>query len=80
MTFGQAIESAKGGVRIAREGWNGKDMWLTYVAAEDYAIVEPLVGSRELLPFLAMKTADNKIVPWLASQTDMLATDWVEVG
>jgi hypothetical protein len=30
-----------------------------------------------LLPWIGMKTADNKFVPWLASQTDILATDWM---
>lgn len=32
-----------------------------------------------MLPWIGMKTADNMFVPWLASQTDMLAEDWVEV-
>lgn len=30
----------------------------------------------ELAPWIGMKTADNKFVPWLASQTDLLASDW----
>jgi len=34
-------------------------------------------GKVEILPYLIMKTVDNKIVMgWLASQTDMLADDW----
>ena len=33
----------------------------------------------ENLPYLEMKTADNKLIPWLASQSDMLAEDWVVV-
>lgn len=31
------------------------------------------------LPWIGMKTADNKFVPWLASQTDMLAEDWAVI-
>jgi hypothetical protein len=77
MTFGEAVESLKGGMRVSRSGWNGKNMFLFLVTdwsignSPTYTI--PVVP---LLPFIAMKTADNKIVPWLASQTDVLATDW----
>ncbi|MFI3322595.1 MAG: MW1434 family type I TA system toxin [Rikenellaceae bacterium] len=30
-------------------------------------------------PFIAMKTADNHFVPWLASQTDILSEDWMVI-
>ena len=40
----------------------------TYVGRDEWG--------KEVLPFIAMKTADDKIVPWLCSQTDMLANDW----
>lgn len=66
-TFGDAIERMKLGARVARSGWNGKGMWI--------AIEQP---SRPpiTLPVIYMKTADGHMVPWLASQTDMLANDW----
>lgn len=78
--FGNAIEAMKSGLKVARSGWNGKGMWLK--------LVEPYTGfnisdsqvervtEATLLPWIGMKTADNKFVPWLASQTDMLAEDW----
>jgi hypothetical protein len=66
--FGEALAKIQTGHRVARLGWNGKDMW---VKLERAGVMEP---------FLCMKTADNKFVPWSASVTDLLATDWVVVG
>lgn len=80
VTFGQAIEALKAGHRVARAGWNGKGMWLALVLGYDY---NPDAGRGAVhalgcqkLPWIGMKTADNKFVPWLASQTDVLAEDW----
>lgn len=78
--FGTAISLLKRGERVMRAGWNGKNMWLILIEADQYGLTAwKYFNATELLPFIAMKTADNKIVPWLASQTDMLATDWVLV-
>lgn len=81
MNFGQAIETLKVGEKVARAGWNGKGMWLNLVQAWDYypGNKHSALGT-EKLPWIGMKTADNKFVPWLASQTDMLADDWMIVG
>ncbi len=80
MKFGEALELLKDGVRVARRGWNGRGMWLTLVPAWHYnpsGSVSSL--GLEKLPWIGMKTADDKFVPWLASQTDILAEDWVSV-
>lgn len=83
MTFGLAVEALKAGERVARAGWNGKGMWLGLVEAYEYnpkadnALIHQLGCTK--LPWIGMKTADNKFVPWLASQTDVLAEDWVIV-
>lgn len=69
--FGGALSLLKGGKRVGRLGWNGKGMWLK--------LQRPEAGSKMTLPYIYMKTADNNLVPWLASQTDLLADDWVEV-
>lgn len=79
MSFGLAVEAVKKGKKIARAGWNGKGMFLIYIFPyinDQYTIIEKsgIVGT--LSPYLAMKTADNQLVPWLASQTDILADDW----
>lgn len=91
LSFGHALEALKGGYRVARKGWNGKDMWLALscagsmdVKAENFwsphnaAFAEDNGGTAEVLPSITMKTADGKILMgWLASQTDMLAEDWM---
>jgi len=71
MTFGDAVAAMKSGKRVARDGWNGKGMWLK--------LQVPDVNSKMTLPYIYMFTADKQQVPWLASQTDILSEDWVEV-
>ena len=90
-TFGQAIESLKFGKKVARKGWNGKGMFLwlkpgTMVKSEWChdpelkAIADKNGGEIEALGTICMKTADDKIISgWLASQTDILSSDWVVV-
>lgn len=68
MTFGWAVEQIKDGKAVARKGWNGKNM---YIAGKF-----PDENSKITLPYIFMKTADDKLVPWLASQSDILAEDW----
>ena len=86
LTFGTAIELLKLGRRVARAGWNGKGMFLFLVPGSTFTVNRaPLLGIYpegtriDYCPHIDMKTADNKVVPWLASQTDVLAEDWVEV-
>lgn len=79
MNFGEAIEALKKGKRVARSGWNGKNMFLLLIDPyinDQYTVHEKPYMVGTLQPYIAMKTADNGLVPWLASQTDMLAEDW----
>lgn len=83
MNFGQAIESLKQGAKVARAGWNGKGMFLFLVNGSTFTVNRPpLLGiypEGTVINYHAhidMRTADGQIVPWLASQTDMLADDW----
>jgi hypothetical protein len=90
MDFGQALTALKDGQRVTRDGWNGKGMWLVLVPGSTITVaadrplgqVAPeLVGSAlEYRPHVDMKTADGQIVPWVASQTDLLAEDWRTAG
>lgn len=82
MSFGLAIEAARMGKRIARKGWNGKNMYV-FLASEDISFTtdadmsEFLAEAVEVHPMLVMRTAQKSLQPgWLASQADMLADDW----
>jgi hypothetical protein len=91
LTFGLAIEALKQGKRVSRWGWNGKSMFLFLLPAgtvptkaiHDPAlrqVIESEIGGEtfEALGSIRMFTADKKILTgWLASQTDILAEDWV---
>jgi hypothetical protein len=84
LSFGSALASLKAGKRVARAGWNGKNMFLFLVdGTKDLKVNrEPLIsilgeGAKfTYQPHVDMFTADGTIVPWLCSQTDMLADDW----
>jgi hypothetical protein len=80
MSFGLALEAAKKGKKIARRGWNGKDMFVFLREGRMITGVDPaspMGGDFESLPHLCMRSADSKcVVGWLASQTDMLSDDW----
>lgn len=74
MNFGHALESLKGGAKIYREGWNGKGLWLE--------LQRPDENSKMTLPYIYInypddaKTTAGARVPWVTSQTDVLADDW----
>jgi hypothetical protein len=70
--IGWAVKHMRAGFKVARAGWNGKGMWLALTT--DGAI--NAVDGSPLLPFVYMRTAQGPLVPWLCSQTDLLATDW----
>lgn len=87
MTFGEALRRLKDGGKVARLRWNGKGMWLALQkgypdgvainknTAEATGLPEGTVC--RFLPYIIMRTVDGAFVPWLASQTDILAEDWV---
>jgi len=73
-SFGIALDALKSGLKVAREGWNGKGMWLQ--------LQRPDANSKMTLPYLYLNYPTDAIntpgarVPWLASQTDTLSDDW----
>ncbi len=86
MDFAFALNQLKTGHRVARKGWNGKGMFIFLVAGSNFIVNrEPLLsimgeGSEVTYrPHIDMKDAEGKVVPWLASQTDLLAEDWETV-
>jgi hypothetical protein len=68
MDIGQTVILLKAGKKLARKGWNGKGMWLELQVPDSH--------SKMTLPYVYMKTACGNRVPWLASQTDLLAEDY----
>lgn len=85
MTFSAALEAVKEGRRITRSGWNGAGQYIWYVPPGSYpARMEAIKGvfPDDLVPYagyLALKNAQNEVVPWTPSQGDLFATDWVIV-
>lgn len=85
MTFGHAVEALKAGRRVSREGWNGKNMFLymerpttSYANMESHPELRDHFGNGVIVKraHIMMLTAQNDVVPWLASQSDILADDW----
>lgn len=85
MDFSEALRWLKEGGAVARQGWNGKGMFLYLVPAPEKGypaqtgVAKAYFGDQALVPYggyIAMKTATGEVVPWLASQTDVLAEDW----
>lgn len=68
LDFGQALLALRGGYLVARDGWNGRGQML--------ALQMPDAHSKMTLPYIYITTVQGDRVPWLASQPDMLATDW----
>lgn len=89
MNFGLAIEAAKKGKKITRRGWNGKGMWVICRSGYPDGIpcnknTADAVGIPEgtlfkVRPYLQMKCVDDTFQMWLASQSDILADDWMIV-
>ena len=86
MDFGDALVSIKEGKTVARAGWNGANMFIFLVPGSTFNVNRaPLLGIFEAgtevnyHAHVDMKTADGQIVPWLCSQTDMLAEDWAVI-
>jgi Protein of unknown function (DUF2829) len=69
MDIGQAIEEMRAGQRVTRLGWNGKGQFLE--------LQEPDEHSKMSLPYVFITTVKGERVPWICSQTDLLAHDWV---
>lgn len=80
MDFSDALKCLLAGLKVTREGWNRKGVWLRYVdlySDDQFRVTEHEPCDGTLLPWIGMKTANNTFVPWLASQTDILADDWI---
>ena len=85
-TFGMAVEALKQRLKVCRNGWNGKGMFLFLVPGSTFKVNrEPLLSiypegtEINYCSHIDMRTADGSIVPWLASQSDVLSEDWLVI-
>ncbi|MEO0533249.1 MAG: DUF2829 domain-containing protein [Cyanobacteria bacterium P01_A01_bin.123] len=69
LDFGDALHALKRGGQAHRAGWNGKGMYLELQRPDEH--------SKMTLPYIFIKTAQGDLVPWVTSQSDVLAEDWV---
>ena len=68
MDIGQAVNRLRSGDKIARAGWNGKGQYVELQVPDE--------DSKMTLPYVFIHTVQGDLVPWLCSQTDLLANDW----
>lgn len=89
MDFSDALRALKQGQRVQRAGWNGKGMWLAYSPGAAAHYVPALWSTAaqaglallgldvvDVDPYVLLYTAGGTLVPWLCSQSDLLAEDW----
>lgn len=86
-TFSGALNELNAGKKVQRKGWNGHGMYVVLQKAYPSGIpinentataIGEVVGtSKRFLPYLMLQTVDGAFVPWVASQTDLLANDWL---
>ena len=81
--FSWALRELKAGYKVARQGWNGKNMFIFLVNGSKFKVNRaPLLGiypegtEIDYRPHIDMRTADGQIVPWVASQSDLIEEDW----
>jgi len=77
MDFSGALAELKQGQKVSRAGWNGKGMYIwMHEVGEQSKMTLPYILRKTVDDSLYMKTADDNLVPWSCSQTDILADDW----
>lgn len=83
MTFSDALIELKNGRKLVRAGWNSGDQYIYHVPAAKYPAMTKVAkeefGEDADVPYtayLAIKTVQKTVAPWLASQTDLLSDDW----
>lgn len=85
LTFGfdTALNMLREGKKLCRQGWNGKNMYIYLAVGSKFQVSRPPISKFvpegtwvEYRPHIDMRCADGSFVPWVASQSDILAYDW----
>jgi len=75
--FGEAIKLLKQGKLLRRKGWNGKGIFIELQVPDKFSkMTSPYIFIDSTLISTDNEHVIKNRVPWLASQTDMLAEDW----
>jgi hypothetical protein len=78
MSFGEAIKALKQCRKVARRGWNGVGIFIKLQTPDEHSkMTQPYIYIDTLELVTTNHNAIRGRVPWLASQTDMLAEDWM---
>ena len=79
--FGEAIKYLKRGMKVARQGWNGKNQYIELASGISYMNPRKEIVNceHEAIGNMAIAFVGTSGVQmgWLASQSDMLAEDWI---
>lgn len=83
LDFGSALDHLKEGRRVARDGWNGKGMFVYLVPPASYAVqtgaAKAHFGEGAMVPYnayFAIKNVNDTVSTWVPSVNDCLAEDW----
>lgn len=71
INFSDALSLIKKGYALKRTGWNGKGMYIMGQFPDEH--------SKMNRPYIFIAGVDSLLVPWIASQTDLFAEDWIIV-
>ena len=69
MTLEEALPRLRRGERLTRKGWNGPQQYIELQTPDEH--------SKMTLPYVYIHTVQRDLIPWLCSQTDLLAGDWI---
>lgn len=83
MNFSEALVEIKNGKKVSRSGWNGRGVFVFLVPGSVFKVSRaPLLGiypegtEINYHAHVDMRRSDGTIVPWVVSQSDLLADDW----
>jgi len=84
--IGRAVKNMHLGHKVSRAGWNGKNMFVFLVNGSQFQVNRAPLNKHypegttiDYRPHVDMKCVDGAIVPWVCSQSDLLASDWFVV-
>ena len=82
VSFSDALIALKAGKKIAREGWNGKGLWVRRIdlySDAEFRVreLEPCTGT--FMPFFVI-FSHWQLNTWVPSISDVQAIDWVIDG